>query len=131
VTVGEADPFEPELLAQIAGLLQEVTGEDAEWSARIGPATRLDGDLLLDSVELVALSVALERRYGGPVDLAGFVADLDIDQIIALTIADVAAFVASRRGLAAGHAASIHAASISDGASDGIPGGAGDRIGSR
>jgi acyl carrier protein len=83
------------LVGEIAGLLREVTGEDAEWSAALGPRTRLDGDLFVDSVELAALSDALRSRYGGRVDLAGHVADLDLDGIIALSLGDVADLVAA------------------------------------
>ena len=43
------------LVGVIAGLLREVTGEDAEWLAGLRPGTRLDGDLLVDSLELAAL----------------------------------------------------------------------------
>ena len=85
----------PVLVGEIASLLREVAGEDAEWSAGLRPETRLDGDLLVDSLELAALSDRLRRRYGDEVDLAGFVAGLDIDQIIALSLADVAGFVAA------------------------------------
>jgi acyl carrier protein len=81
-------------VADIAELLREVTGEDAVWQAGIRPDSRLDGDLQLDSVELAALGVALRRRYGNAVDLARFLAGLDIDQLIALTVADVADHVA-------------------------------------
>ena len=95
-----------ELFGQIADLLREVAGEDDLWLDRIGPSSRLDGDLLVDSVELAALSVELERRYGGAVDLAGFVAGLDIDQIIALSVADVARYVAAHRDPAAAAAGS-------------------------
>ena len=83
-------------IAQIAALLRDVVGEDEQWLAGIGPDTRLDGDLLLESVELAEFGDALARRYGERVDLVGHVATLDIDEIIALTVADVAAYVASR-----------------------------------
>jgi tocopherol O-methyltransferase len=84
------------LIPQIVGLLYEVLGDDGVGPDQIGPHTRLDGDLFLESVELTALSVALRHRYGPEVDLAGHVAGLDLDQIIALTVADVAAYVAAR-----------------------------------
>jgi acyl carrier protein len=83
----------PVLLDEIAGLLGEITGEEAKWSAALGPQTRLDGDLFVDSVELAALSDALCRRFGRRVDLAGHIADLDLDGIIALSLGDVAALV--------------------------------------
>jgi acyl carrier protein len=83
----------PTLLAQLAGLLGEVTGEGPAWVAAITPAHRLDDDLLLDSIELAALDARLRQRYGDRVDLAGFVAGLDLDQLIALTVADVARYL--------------------------------------
>ena len=89
---GAQDP----LVAQIAALLREITGEDEQWLAALGPRTRLDADLLLESVELAELGDALARRYGERVDLVGHVATLELDQIIALSIADVAAYVAAR-----------------------------------
>jgi acyl carrier protein len=83
------------VLAEVVAALRAVTGEDALWAATIGPATRLDGDLLLDSIELAALSWLLRERHGDRVDLAGYVAGLDIDRIIALTVGDVAGYVAA------------------------------------
>jgi hypothetical protein len=87
---------ERELVARIAALLRDVAGEDEDWLAGIGPHTRLDGDLLLESVEFAELGDALARQYGERVDLTGYVAALTIDEIIALTVADVAAYVASQ-----------------------------------
>jgi acyl carrier protein len=92
VTAREA--ADPTTLAEVAELLRRVTGEDARWLAGIVATSRLDGELRLDSIELTALGQALRERYGDRVDLAGFVADLDLDQIIALTVGDVAAYVA-------------------------------------
>jgi acyl carrier protein len=84
------------ILVEIVALLREVTGEDEAWLAGIRPESRLDGDLLLESVELAAFGERLRQRYGDRVDLAAFVAGLDIDQLIELTVADVAAYVANQ-----------------------------------
>ena len=81
-----------ELPGEIAILVQQVTGE-----AGIGPQTRLDGDLLLDSIELAALSRLLQDRYGEDVDLLRHVTSLDIDEIINLSVAGVAKYVAEQR----------------------------------
>jgi acyl carrier protein len=81
------------LLEEIADLLCAVVGEDQAWRAALGPGTRLDGDLFLDSLELVGLSAALRERYGAQVDLAGHVAQLEIDALIELTLAQVAQLV--------------------------------------
>jgi acyl carrier protein len=80
----------------IVELLREVTGEDEEWAAGVGPRTRLDGDLFLDSLELLALSGRLAERYGPGVDLAGFVGGLALERLLTLTVAEVADYVSAR-----------------------------------
>jgi len=79
----------------VVELLREVTGEDAEWVAGIGPDTRVDGDLFVDSIELLALSARLAERFGPAVDLVGHIAGLDLEVLLRLTIADVASYVDS------------------------------------
>ena len=73
--------------------LAAATGDESLRCAGISGATRLEGDLCLDSLDLAALSARLRDRYGTAVDLTGYVAGLDIDQIIGLTVAEVAAYV--------------------------------------
>jgi acyl carrier protein len=90
-------PADARLLADLVEMLLDVTGEDGSWAAGITAATCLEGDLHLESVELVALGELLRSRYGDGVDLGAFVAELDIDQIIGLTVGDVLAYVAPRR----------------------------------
>jgi acyl carrier protein len=77
----------------VAEALAAATGDESLLSTGISAATRLEGDLRLDSLDLAALSELLRERHGSAVDLAGYVAALDIDQIIGLTVADVAAYV--------------------------------------
>jgi len=69
--------------------LAAATGDESLLSAGITAATRLEGDLRLDSLDLAALGALLRDRYGRAVDLVGYVAGLDIDEIIELTVGDV------------------------------------------
>lgn len=85
-----------EVLTTLARLLRDVTGEGSEWAACITPASRLEGDLRLESVEVAALASRLAGTYGEQVNLLEFLAGLDIDQLIGLTVADVAAYVAGQ-----------------------------------
>lgn len=73
-------------------------GQAGQWVDSIGPTTRLDGDLLMDSIEITTFSHRLSERYGDDVDLVALIATLGIDEIIALTVADVAALVAAHAG---------------------------------
>ena len=83
------------ILADVVDLLVEVTGEDAEWAAGVRAGSRLDGDLLLDSLELAALDERLRQRYGAGVDLPALFAGLDLDQLIELTVGELARHVAA------------------------------------
>lgn len=82
---------------ELAAMIAEVAGEDAEWAARITAASRLEDDLELESVDMVALAEALRTRYGPAVDLTGYLAGLDLDELIDLTVGDLAAHVATSR----------------------------------
>jgi acyl carrier protein len=91
-------PAREQLLAEMIALLRTVTGEDRRWADEITAVTRLEADLYLDSLEMAALSDLARDSYGDQVDLAAFVSGLDLDQIIGLTVGDLAAEVeASRR----------------------------------
>ena len=79
-----------DLHLEVAGLVQQITRE-----GEVGPQTRLDGDLLMDSLEFAALAGLVAERYGEHVDLEGFLATLDIDQIIELTVSDIAEHIAA------------------------------------
>jgi len=80
-----------QLHLEVAGLVQQVTRE-----SEVGPLTRLDGDLLMDSLEFAALAGLVAQRYGEHVDLQGFLSGLEIDQIIELTVSDVAEYIKAR-----------------------------------
>jgi acyl carrier protein len=84
------------LLREFATMLREVTGESEAWAAGITAASRLEDDLLLESVDVVALGERLRRRYGEPADPTAFIAGLGIDELIALTVGDLMAFVTRR-----------------------------------
>lgn len=86
-------PAEQRALGEVIALLRQVIGDDRHWADRVTPAARLDQDLRMDSLEMAALAAALAEAYGGRVDLAAFVAGLDFDDLVGLTVADLAAYV--------------------------------------
>jgi acyl carrier protein len=79
--------------ADLTGALAAATGDDSLLCAGIAPTTTLEGDLCFDSLDLAALAAVLRDRYGTTLDLVGYVAGLDIDEIIGLTVGDVAGYV--------------------------------------
>jgi tocopherol O-methyltransferase len=97
ITYGAIRAVKPAgVFGEVVELLRTVLDEDAMWSAKVTAATTLDGDLEVESVELTAFSQALQTRFGPVVDLAAHVATLDVDEIIALTVGDVAAYVSAQ-----------------------------------
>jgi acyl carrier protein len=88
------------LLAEVTAMLRQVTGEDTQWADRVTPASRIEADLGLDSLEVAALGGLLRDAHGEHVDLPSYLAGLDIDQIIALSVADLVAYVAAARSAA-------------------------------
>jgi acyl carrier protein len=83
-----------DILREVVGLLREVTGEDEAWAAGVTVGSRLDDDLRLESIELAELHDRMRQRYGERVDLLGYLAGLDLDEIIALEVADLVCLVA-------------------------------------
>lgn len=82
-----------ESLQEVIEVLAAATGDASLLNGGISAATRLEGDLYLDSLDLMAFGALLIGRYGTALDLPGFVAGLDIDEIIGLTVGDVADYV--------------------------------------
>ena len=85
-------------LDEVTTLIREILGPDAGIAAAaIGPETRLEADLQLESIDLVTLDELLRQRYGDEVALCDHVARLEFEAILGLTVRDVATYVARAR----------------------------------
>ena len=74
------------VLAELTGMLVEVVGEDFLIDVELAGGTTFNEGLALESIEFVALAEKLRDRYARRVDFAAFIADLDIEEIMALTV---------------------------------------------
>lgn len=83
-----------DLLAGVIAMIAQATREDEAWTSAVTASCRLESDLWLDSVELAALAELLQSAYGNEVDLAAFLADLEIDKLIGLTVGDLVSYIA-------------------------------------
>jgi len=89
------------VLAQLSGMLRELLEEYGLDDAEITMDTTFHDDLELESVDLVALSGQLREHYGDRVNFATFIAERDLDEIIALTVGELVRYiVASLRATA-------------------------------
>lgn len=83
------------VLADLEQILIDVIGEDLLLDGPLTMATSFDQDLQLESIEFVALSEKLLETYGEQVDFVGWLAEMELDDIIALTVGQLVDFVAS------------------------------------
>ncbi|MFE4175861.1 acyl carrier protein [Streptomyces sp. NPDC056909] len=83
------------VLADITGMLRELLAEDGLDDAEITRETTFHDDLELESIDLVTLAGSLREHYGDRVNVALFIADLELDEIIALTVGELADYVAA------------------------------------
>ena len=83
------------VLAEIDGLLRGILDEYGLDDAEIAMQTRFHEDLELESIDLVTLAGKLEERYGSRVNFAEFIADLELEEIISLTVGRLVEYVAA------------------------------------
>ncbi|MEU8785770.1 acyl carrier protein [Streptomyces sp. NPDC048637] len=74
----------------LKAVLDDCGLEDVEMTM----ATRFHDDLDLESIDLVTLGGQLEARYGEQVNFAEYLAGLDLEEIIYLTIGQLVTHVA-------------------------------------
>jgi acyl carrier protein len=81
------------VLADLDRILTEVIGDDLLLDGPLAMETSFDADLQLESIEFVALAEKLLEQYGERVDFVSWMAGMELDEIIALTVGDVVSFV--------------------------------------
>ncbi|WP_405719711.1 acyl carrier protein [Streptomyces sp. NBC_00046] len=79
-----------DLTGMLARLLEDEYGLD---DVEIGMRTTFNRDLELESIDLVTLAGLLQERYGDRVNFAEFLAGMDFDEIIELTVGRLVEYV--------------------------------------
>jgi len=82
-----------DVLDEVVRLITDVIGEDFLMDTEVTPDTTFSDDLALESIEFVALAEKLQERYGERVNLIAFIGERDIDQIMALTVGELARYI--------------------------------------
>ncbi|CAM5651380.1 hypothetical protein SAVIM338S_06531 [Streptomyces avidinii] len=78
-----------DILAEITGMLVEIVGDEFLLADEVTMKTTFNEDLALESIEFVALAEQLHHRYGARVDLMGFIAEKDMDAILAMSVGEL------------------------------------------
>ncbi|WP_407640561.1 acyl carrier protein [Actinokineospora iranica] len=89
----QQSPARAEVLDEIRGMLEKVLDQYGLDDTEITEDTSFHDDLGLESIDLVAVAAMLSERYGEQVNLAAFLAELDLDQVIALRVGLLVDFV--------------------------------------
>ena len=84
----------------VAQMLVDVLGQDFMLDTEITPEMTFNGDLALESIEFVVLVDKLNERYGERVDFTAFLADMELDEIMALSVGRLVTYIEQRSHVA-------------------------------
>ena len=82
------------IVEDITAILVDVIGDEFLLDVDVTMETTFSHDLELESIEFVAMAEKLQERYAGRVDFTAFLAGLEIDEILALSVGQLAGHVA-------------------------------------
>jgi acyl carrier protein len=85
-----------DVLGEVARIVREVIGEEWADDVDITMSTSFAKDLELESIEFVALAEQLKVRYGKSVDFAGWLAGMELSQILELRVGQLVEFIVGR-----------------------------------
>jgi acyl carrier protein len=77
---------EEAVFADVRGMLLTILDEYGDEDLEIGMNTTFNRDLDLVSIDMVTLAGLLQERYGDRNDFAEFLADMEFEEIIELTV---------------------------------------------
>ncbi|HEY8984133.1 MAG TPA: phosphopantetheine-binding protein [Streptomyces sp.] len=85
---------EETVLADVSGMLTRLLeDEHGVDDAEIGMETSFNRDLELESIDLVTLAAFLQERYGERINFAEFLAGMEFEEIIELTVGRLVEYV--------------------------------------
>lgn len=88
-------PHTDEVLEVVRRMLVDVIGPEYVVGLSIEMETTFDRDLQVESLEFVELAERLPAHFGPRVDFVSWLAGMELDEIIALTVGDLVSFVVS------------------------------------
>lgn len=84
-----------QILQEVAQDIAEVIGDEWVSETPITMETSFAQDLEMESIEIVALSEKLQARYGATIDFPSWLAGMQLEVIIALTVGQLVDYIAS------------------------------------
>lgn len=90
-----AEALRQQILQEVAQAIAEVIGDEWVSETPITMETSFGQDLEVESIELVALSEKLQARYGATIDFPSWLAGMQLEEIIGLTVGQLVDYIAS------------------------------------
>jgi acyl carrier protein len=81
------------VLEEVAQIVREILGDEWSDDLPITMASSFGKDLELESIEFVAMAEKLKEKFGQRVDFAGWLASMELGQILALRVGDLVEFI--------------------------------------
>jgi acyl carrier protein len=81
------------ILATVTEMIGAIIGEEYLEDLDVTMDSVITEDLELESIEFVALAEKLRDRYGERVDFVDWIAGMELEEIIGLTVGQVVGFV--------------------------------------
>ena len=85
-----------EQLDTIIELIRRAVNEDWIEDFDITDETTFNNDLELESIEFVAIAENIQQHYGAQINFIEWLGELELDEMIGLTVGQLAAFVESQ-----------------------------------
>jgi acyl carrier protein len=82
-----------DVYAVLIEALTGLVGQDYVEEMEVGPDSRFEADLELESMEIAELAEQLMARYGSDVDFVAWFAEMELEQIVDLTLGSVVEFI--------------------------------------
>jgi acyl carrier protein len=86
-------PTDAQVLDDLRAIIRQILQMEPEDDFAIESDASLTDELGLESIDLVNIGALLTERYGEAVNLAVYLADQEIDDVIKLTVGTLAEFV--------------------------------------
>ena len=84
-----------ETLAVVIDKIRGTVNEDWIQDFDIGPETRFNDDLELESIEFVKIADAIQAHFSTRLDIVGWLSGKSIQELISLSVGDLAGYISS------------------------------------
>jgi len=84
---------ETDIFLLLKQFITDIIGEEFVEEMEITMQSSFTKDLEMDSIEIVAFSEKVKAYFGESIDFTGWLSSLDLDQLIALKIVDIVAYI--------------------------------------